>query len=63
MVKAPAPPRPIPPPKNGIGTPRPSIFTQHTTPRGGCDAALPAITIVFTAAILVGFAFAFGVLN
>ncbi|MFT8944318.1 MAG: hypothetical protein ABF931_09025 [Acetobacter pasteurianus] len=53
MAQAPEPPRP------DIS----SIFTQHTTPRGGCDAALPAITIVFTAAILVGFAFAFGVLN
>lgn len=63
MVKAPAPPRPIPPPKNGIGTPRPSIFTQHETYRSDCDAALPAIAIVFTAGILVGFAFAFGILN
>ncbi|WP_155467970.1 hypothetical protein [Acetobacter pasteurianus] len=53
MAQAPEPPRPD----------LPSIFTQHTTPRDGYDAALPAIAIVFTAGILVGFAFAFGFLN
>ncbi|GCD74183.1 hypothetical protein NBRC3299_0475 [Acetobacter pasteurianus NBRC 3299] len=53
MAQAPEPPRP------DIS----SIFTQHETYRSDCDAALPAIAIVFTAGILVGFAFAFGILN